>query len=95
MLVLVASLVCVVLYTCLGYVDGAALMNPVVALYAVAIAVDTRRAVVLAALSMVALMTSSAAFDPLGATGGGFIPIPGEVAAALLLGLLDTARAAG
>ncbi|MGI8411795.1 MAG: sensor histidine kinase [Solirubrobacteraceae bacterium] len=93
-LVLVVSLVCVVLYTCLGYVDGAALLNPVVALYAVALAVDTRRAVVLSALTMVALMASSAGFDPLGATGGGFILIPGEVAAALLLGLWVASRRA-
>ncbi len=91
-LVLATSLACVVLYTCLGYVDGAALVVPTVALYAVAVAVKTRRAVALSALTMVALMASNAAFDPLGPTGGGFILIPGEVAAALFLGLWVAGR---
>ncbi len=93
-LVLAMSLACVVLYTGLGYVDGAALLSPVVALYAVGVAVNTRRAVTLSVLTMVALMASSAASDPLGATGGGFILIPGEVAAALLLGLWVAGRRA-
>jgi len=93
-LVLCAALACVVLYTCLGYVDGASLLSPMIALYAVAVAVNTRRAAALSALTMVALMASSAAFDPLGATGGGFILIPGEVAAALLLGLWVASRRA-
>jgi signal transduction histidine kinase len=92
--VLLASLACVVAYTCLGYVNGAALLNPMLALYAVAVTVPTRRALELSALVMVALMGASAAFDPLGATGGGFILIPGEVAAALFLGLWVASRRA-
>jgi signal transduction histidine kinase len=92
--VLFVSLACVVAYTCLGYVNGAALLNPMIALYAVAVAVPTRRALELSALTMVALMGASAAFDPLGATGGGFILIPGEVAAALFLGLWVASRRA-
>jgi signal transduction histidine kinase len=92
--VLGVSLACAVAYTCLGYFNGAVLLNPVFALYAVAVAVPTRRAVELAVLTMVALMASSAAFDPLGATGGGFILIPGEVAAALFLGLWVGSRRA-
>jgi signal transduction histidine kinase len=43
---------------------------------------------------MVALMGASAAFDPLGATQGGFVLIPGEVAAALFLGLWVASRRA-
>jgi signal transduction histidine kinase len=43
---------------------------------------------------LAALMASSAAFDPLGATGGGFALIPAEVAAALLLGLWVASRRA-
>jgi signal transduction histidine kinase len=39
-------------------------------------------------------MAASAAFDPLGATGGGFVLIPGEVVAALLLGLWVASRRA-
>jgi signal transduction histidine kinase len=84
----------VVAYTCLGYFNGAALLNPVVALYAVAVILPTRRAVGLAAVTVFALMASSAAFDPLGATGGGFTLIPGEVAAALFLGLWVSSRRA-
>jgi two-component sensor histidine kinase len=41
---------------------------------------------------MAALMAASAGFDPLGATGGGFVLIPGEVAAALFLGLWVASR---
>jgi signal transduction histidine kinase len=92
--VLLVSLCAVVAYTCLGYVNGAALLNPMFALYAVALAVPTRRALELSALTMVALMGASAAFDPLGATQGGFILIPGEVAAALFLGLWVASRRA-
>jgi signal transduction histidine kinase len=92
--VLAVSLAMVLAYTSLGYFDGAALLNPVVALYAVAVAVPTVRAVILAAVTLVALMAASAAFDPLGATGGGFVLIPGEVVAALLLGLWVAGRRA-
>jgi signal transduction histidine kinase len=93
-LVLAVSLAGVVAYTCLGYVNGAALLNPMVGLYAAAVTLSTRRAVELAAVTVVALMGSSAAFDPLGATGGGFTLIPGEVAAALFLGLWVSSRRA-
>jgi signal transduction histidine kinase len=93
-LVLAVSAAGAVAYTCLGYVDGAVLLNPVLALYAVAVATETRRAVALSILTMVALMAASAAFDPFGATGGGFILIPGEVAAALFLGLWVASRRA-
>lgn len=83
---------CVLVYTCLGYVNGAALVIPVLALYAVAAAAPTRRAVGLALATMTALMGASAAFDPLGATSGGFVLIPATVAAALFLGLWVAAR---
>jgi signal transduction histidine kinase len=93
-LVLGVSLSAVVVYTCLGYVNGATLLNPVVALYAVAVARPTRRAADLAVLTLVALMATTAAFDPLGPTGGGLVLIPGEVAAALFLGLWVASRRA-
>ncbi len=92
--VLAVSVGGVLAYTCLGYVNGAALVVPFIALYAVAVTVPTRRAVGLSLATMAALMGASAAFDPLGATGGGFILIPGEVAAALFLGLWVAARRA-
>jgi signal transduction histidine kinase len=93
-LVLAGSLAGALAYTCLGYFDGAALLTPVVALYAVAVAVPTVRAVILSTLTMIVLMAASAAFDPLGATGGAFPLIPGEVVAALLLGLWVASRRA-
>ncbi|MGH2858723.1 MAG: sensor histidine kinase [Solirubrobacteraceae bacterium] len=89
---LAVSLAAAVAFTCLGYVNGAAMLNPVVALYAVAILRTPGEAIGLSVLTAVALMASSAAFDPLGATGGGFILIPGMVAAALFLGLWVAGR---
>lgn len=93
-LVLAVSLSAALAYTCLGYVDGAVIVNPMFALYAVALKVPTGRAIALAVLTMIAVMAASVAFDPLGATGGGFILIPGEVAAALFLGLWVSSRRA-
>ena len=74
-------------FTCLGYVNGAVILSPIFALYAVAVAVPTVQAVVLSALTMVALMAASAAFDPLERRTDRVHPDPGEVAAALFLGL--------
>ncbi len=90
--VLAVSLAAALAFTCLGYVNGAVMLNPIVALYAVAVATTVRRAIALSLLTMAALMGASAAFDPLGATGGGFILIPGMVAAALFLGLWVAGR---
>jgi signal transduction histidine kinase len=90
--VLAVSLAAVLLYTCLGYVNGAAILNPIVALYAVAVTCTIRRAIALSLVTMAALMAATAAFDPLGATGGGFPLIPGVVAAALFLGLWVASR---
>ncbi len=87
LVVLATSGAAVLAYTCLGYVDGAALLAPAVALYAVAVASNTRRAVVAAVVTAVTLMAANAAFDPLGPTGGGFVLIPGLFAAPLFLGL--------
>jgi len=91
-LVLGVSLGAVLLYTCLGYMNGAAVLNPMFALYAVAIAVPTATAIGLSVVTMVSLMVATAAFGPFG-TGGGFVLIPGEVAAALFLGLWVASRA--
>ena len=93
-LVLAVSLAAVLAYTSLGYVNGAVILNPIFALYAVALAVPTGRAIAVSVLTTVALMASTAAANPLGATGGGFILIPGEVAFALMLGLWVASRRA-
>jgi signal transduction histidine kinase len=92
-LALAVSLGAVLLYICLGYFGGAAMLNPMFALYAVAVAVPTGRALGLAVITMLSLMAATAAFGPFG-TGGGFVLIPGEVAAALFLGLRVASRAA-
>jgi signal transduction histidine kinase len=90
--VLAVSLAAVLLFTCLGYVNGSAILNPVVALYAVAVSGSVRRSIALSLLTAAALMAATAGFDPLGATGGGFVVIPVAVAAALFLGLWVASR---
>ena len=90
-LVLAVSLGAALLYICLGYFGAAVTLNPLFALYAVAVAVPTTRAIGLAVITMLSLMAATAAFGPFG-TGGGFVLIPGEVAAALFLGLWAASR---
>ena len=89
---LAVSLAAALAYTCLGYVDGAVIVNPMFALYAVALVAPTGRAIALSVLTAVALMAANAAFDPLGATSGGFFLIPGMAAFALVLGLWVASR---
>jgi signal transduction histidine kinase len=92
--VLAISAAAVTAYTALGYVNGAALLAPVVALYAVAISVSTRRAIACAAVTMAVLMAASAATDPFGITAGGFYIIPAMVAIACLGGIAIANRRA-
>jgi signal transduction histidine kinase len=92
-LVLAVSLGAALLYICLGYFGGAAMLGPMFALYAVAVAVPIGRAIGLAVITMLSLMAATAAFGPFG-TSGGFVLIPGEVAVALFLGLWGASRAA-
>ena len=89
---LALSLAAALAYTCLGYVDGAVIVNPMFALYAVALVAPTGRAIALSVLTAVALMAANAEFDPLGATSGGFFLIPGMAAFALVLGLWVASR---
>jgi signal transduction histidine kinase len=91
-LVLAVSLGAALLYTCLGYEDGAVMLNPLFALYAVALTAPTGRAIGLSLITMLSLMAANAAFNPFGTTSGGFILIPGLVAAALFLGLWVASR---
>lgn len=92
-LVLAVSLGAALLYTCLGYFGGAVMLNPMFALYAVVVVVPTARAIGLSLITMTLLMVATAAFGPFG-TGGGFVLIPGEVAAAVFLGLWVASRRA-
>jgi len=92
--VLAVSTAAGVTYSALGYVNGASLLAPAIALFAVAQAVSWRRALVLAALTLAALMTATGLSNPFGATGGGFYLIPALSAAALFGGIAVASRRA-
>ena len=93
--VLAVSTAGVVAYSLLGYVNGAALLAPALALYAVATQVSVRRAIAAAVATMVLLMTATGVENPFGQiSGGGFILIPGLVAAALFAGIAVANRRA-
>ena len=92
--VLVISTAAVCVYSLLGYVNGAALLSPTVALYAVALAVSVQQALLAALLTLVALMTATGIGNPFGITGGGFFLIPALVAAALFGGIAVSNRRA-
>jgi signal transduction histidine kinase len=92
---LLVSTAAVVIYTALGFVNGAALLAPAIALFAVAQAVAWRRALALAALTLAALMASTGLANPFGSpTGGGFYLIPALIAAALFGGIAISNRRA-
>ena len=92
--VLAISASSVTVYSLLGYVNGAALLAPMVALYAVAVTVSVRRAMIAASLTLAALMVSTGIANPFGTTGGGFFLIPAMVAAALFGGIAVSNRRA-
>jgi signal transduction histidine kinase len=76
--VLVISSAAVLTYTALGYVSGAALIAPPIALYALAVRSTPRRAIISGVVIMGALMVASAAANPWHEiTAGGFYIIPG------------------
>jgi O-antigen ligase len=58
--VLAVSTAAVVTYSLLGYVNGAALLAPTLALYTVAVATTARRATIAGAATLAALMVSGA-----------------------------------
>ena len=82
-------------YTLLGYVNGAALLAPAIALYAVATQLNVWRAAGLALATAAVLMAATAAFNPFGQiAGGGFDLIPFMMVAALLAGIAVANRRA-
>jgi len=85
--VLLVSTAAVVTYSAFGFVNGAVLLAPPIALFTVAQSVPLRRALVLAGLTLLVLMTATAANSPFGPTGGGFYLIPAPLAAALFGGI--------
>ena len=74
-------------YTALGYVNGAALLAPLVVLYAVAAVSSPRAALLAAAVTLIPLAVLTAVFNPLGTFGGAFPVWPAVVAAALFAGV--------
>jgi len=93
--VLAVSVAAVTAYSLLGYVNGASLIAPILALYAVATQVSFRRAVIAAVATLAVLLTASAANNPFGhISGGGFDIIPFMVAAALFAGIAVANRRA-
>jgi len=93
--VLAVSAAAVAAYSLLGYVNGAALIAPILALYAVATQVSVRRAVAAAVGTLAVLMAATAANNPFGQiSGGGFDVIPFMVVAALFAGIAVANRRA-
>jgi signal transduction histidine kinase len=94
LMALAVSATAVAVFSLLGYVNGAALLLPAVALYAAARAAGVRRAIVVACVTLVVLMSATAIGNPFGPFGGGFDLIPGLVAAALFAGVAASSRLA-
>src|SRR5579863_1004234 len=93
--VLAVSVTGVAVYSVLGYVNGAALAAPVLALYAVASQVSARRSVVLGVVTLAALMTATGLNNPFGRySDGAFVLIPGMVAAVAFAGIAVRSRLA-
>src|SRR5690348_1455703 len=93
--VLAVSVAAVSAYSLLGYVNGASLVAPIIALYTVATQVSVRRAVVAAVITLGILLTVTAANNPFGhISGGGYDIIPFMVAAALFAGIAVANRRA-
>jgi signal transduction histidine kinase len=89
------SLVCVMVFSMLGYENGAALLDPMVAVYTVAVTVSVRRALLVGVVSVIALMgVSSVPFSPFPPFGGSFLLIPGEIGGAAFLGMAIGSRRA-
>ena len=89
------STAAVCIFSLLGYVNGAALLAPAIAVYTVATQVTAWRAAGLALATLTVLMAATAAANPFGnATGGGFYLIPGLIIAALLAGIAVANRRA-
>lgn len=85
--VLCVSTAGVVAYSLLGYVNGAALLIPAVATWALATSAPIRRSVAWAVAATAVLMGATAANNPFGPTGGGFFLVPANIAVAMFGGM--------
>jgi signal transduction histidine kinase len=93
--VLAVSVAAVTIYSLLGYVNGAALLAPVIALYAVATQLSAWRAIALGLVTVGVLMAATAARNPFGQiSAGGYYLIPGMGAAVVFGGIAVANRRA-
>jgi signal transduction histidine kinase len=93
--VLAVSTAAVTVYSLLGYVNGAALIAPMIALYAVATQLSARWAIAAGLVTVAVLMAATAARNPFGQiSGGGFYLIPGMGAGVVFGGIAVASRRA-
>ncbi len=92
--VLAVSTAFIAAFSLAGWVNGSAVLLPVVALYCVTRGMTARRAVAASAVTLLVLMGATALNNPFGLFGGGFDLSPGLVAAALFAGLAASNRRA-
>ena len=92
--VLGVSVAAVVIYTLLGYVNGAALVAPMGALYTVAALSGVRRAVAYGLGTLAVLGSASIAVNPLGRLGGGVVILPFMIAVVVVAGIAVANRRA-
>jgi signal transduction histidine kinase len=88
------TVVTVSLYSVLGYVYGAALIAPTIALYTAVSLSRTRRAIVLSTVSIVILMIVGGVLGPYGPLGGPVTVVPFELLVAMGLGMATANRRA-
>jgi signal transduction histidine kinase len=93
-LVLCASTAAVVAYSVAGWVNGAALLLPAVALGTLAAMVSARQAIGWAVATLAALGIASMVNNPLGWHGGGVTVLPFTIAVATLAGIAVASRRA-
>ncbi len=92
--VLGVSVAAATLYTLLGYVNGAVLVAPMAALYAVAAVSGVRRAAAYGLGTLAVLGLASIAVNPLGPFGGGVVILPFMVAVVVVAGIAVANRRA-
>ena len=92
--VLGVSVAATTIYTLLGYVNGAVLVAPMVALYTVAAQSGVRRAVAYGLGTLAVLGLASVAVNPLGPFGGGVKILPFMVAVVVVAGIAVANRRA-
>jgi signal transduction histidine kinase len=92
--VLGVSVAAATAYTLLGYLNGAVLVAPMIAVYTVASLTDLRRAVMYGLGTLVVLGSASIAVNPLGTFGGGVVILPFMTAAVVVAGIAVANRRA-